>query len=281
MKLIADSGSTKTSWYLITDSAHSNTSCETDGINPFFQQSSDIVKTLATQFSIPFEKIDSLFFYGAGAANEAKKQELYHALQEYFKTDNILVESDLLAAAHSLCGNQPGIAAIMGTGSNSCFYDGSRIVDNVSPLGYILGDEGSGAVLGKKLLSDILKNQFPQHLIKLFFETYTQTPAQIMENVYRRPFPNRYMAGFTRFLSANLHEEAVYKLLLGSFTDFFHRNIKQYPQATELPVHFTGSIAWHFSEVLKEAARKTGCIMGNLSQHPMEGLIRYHQHNQQ
>ncbi len=276
MKLIADSGSTKTSWHLISDSGTTQTDCETAGINPFFQQSSDIVKTLATEFSIPVQGLDSLYFYGAGAANEAKKQELFNALQEYFKTETIFVESDLLAAAHSLCGNQPGIAAIMGTGSNSCYYDGTKIVANVSPLGYILGDEGSGAVLGRKLLSEILKNQFPQHLIKLFFENCSDTPAQIMENVYRKPFPNRYMARFTRFLSANLQEEAVNNLVLNSFVEFFRRNIKQYSQAGDLPVHFTGSIAWHFREVLKQAAEKTGFTMGKVCQNPMEGLIRYH-----
>ncbi|TVQ14401.1 MAG: ATPase [Bacteroidetes bacterium] len=281
MKLIADSGSTKTSWHLISDSVTTQTDCETAGINPFFQQSSDIVKTLATEFSIPVQGLDSIYFYGAGAANEAKKQELFNALQEYFKTETIIVESDLLAAAHSLCGNQPGIAAIMGTGSNSCYYDGTKIVANVSPLGYILGDEGSGAVLGRKLLSEILKNQFPQHLIKLFFETCSETPAQIMENVYRKPFPNRYMARFTRFLSANIQEEAVHNLVLNSFVEFYQRNIKQYSQAGNLPVHFTGSIAWHFREVLKEAAEKTGFSMGKVCQHPMEGLISYHRQIQQ
>ncbi len=279
MKLIADSGSTKTNWHLIQDSDQTPLNCETAGINPFFQQSSDILKTLTTQFSIPFQQLDSLYFYGAGAANEAKKQELLDALQEYFKTDTIIVESDLLAAAHSLCGNEPGIAAIMGTGSNSCYYDGKRILSNVSPLGYILGDEGSGAVLGKKLLSEILKNQFPQHLIKLFFETYSETPAEIMENVYRKPFPNRYMAGFTRFLSAHMQEAAVHELLFHSFEEFFQRNIRQYNEAKELPVHFTGSIAWHFREVLKEAAEKSGFLMGNVCQNPMEGLIRYHKQN--
>ncbi len=281
MKLIADSGSTKTSWHLISDSENPQTDCETAGINPFFQQSSDIVKTLTTQFSIPFQQLDSLYFYGAGAANEAKKQELRNALQEYFKTDSITVESDLLAAAHSLCGNQPGIAAIMGTGSNSCYYDGKKIVSNVSPLGYLLGDEGSGAVLGKKLLSEILKNQFPQHLIKLFFETYSESQAEIMENVYRKPFPNRYMARFTRFLSAHKQEEAVHNLLHNSFVEFFQRNIQQYSQAKELPVHFTGSIAWHFRDILEEAAEHTGFIMGTVSQNPMEGLINYHRQNQQ
>ncbi len=277
MKLIADSGSTKTSWHLVTASKRTQTDCETAGINPFFQHSSDIIKTLTTEFTLPTDEVSSVYFYGAGAANPTKKDELFHALRSFFSIDTIYIESDLLAAAHSLCGQKPGIAAIMGTGSNSCYYNGKQITQNVSPLGYILGDEGSGAVLGRRLLSDIMKNQFPQHLIKLFFDTYQESPADILEQVYRKPFPNRYMATFTRFLSANMHESAVRKLLLDSFESFFTRNINQYESSRELPVHFTGSIAWYFATILKEAAANTGFSVGNISRNPMEGLIKYHE----
>lgn len=276
MKLIADSGSTKTKWYLFADSKENETVCETTGINPFFQQSSDIVKTLESEFTLETSRISRIYFYGAGAANETKKKELYDALHAFFAIENIIIESDLLAAAHSLCGFEPGIAAIMGTGSNSCFYDGKNVVQHVSPLGFILGDEGSGAVLGKKLLADVLKNQFPQHLIKLFFDTYKTTPAEVLENVYRKPYPNRYLAAYTRFLSANMHEQAVHDLVLESFTAFFERNIRQYQNAGEYPVNFTGSIAWHFRDILEAAAEKTGFRVGKIVSDPLDGLIEYH-----
>lgn len=276
MKLIADSGSTKTSWYLVTDSKNIQTGCITAGINPFFQQSSEIVKTLEAEFVLSRKHLNSIYFYGAGAANASKKEELKKALYDYFQVENIVVESDLLAAAHSLCGTDEGIVAIMGTGSNSCHYNGKTIEHNVSPLGYILGDEGSGAVLGRQLLSDILKNQFPQHLIKLFFDTYEVTAAEILENVYRQPFPNRYMASFTKFLSSNMEEPAVKDLLMNSFSSFFQRNISQYSKAQDLPVHFTGSIAWHFRDALMKAAQKNGFTIGNITSNPLQGLIAYH-----
>jgi glucosamine kinase len=276
MKLIADSGSTNTSWHLFADSGIVETDCKTSGINPFFQHSSEIVKTLQEEFTLSANPISSVCFYGAGAANEVKKNELHNALQEYFGINEIFIASDLLAAAHSLCGKEPGIAAILGTGSNSCYYDGEKIVHNVSPLGYVLGDEGSDAVLGRKLLADVLKNQLPQSLIKLFFKTYPLTPAEIIENIYRKPFPNRFMANFTRFLASNIQEPFLHELVLKSFKQFFIRNISQYDKASELPVHFTGSIAWNFRDILSEAAQSTGFLIGTISCNPMDGLISYH-----
>lgn len=275
MKLIADSGSTKTTWQIVSEDGDPML-CQTAGINPFFQQSSEIVKTLETEFDLDKKQISSVFFYGAGVANEQKRQELRVALEQFFHTDRISIESDLMAAAHSLCQNQEGIVAIMGTGSNSCYYNGKSILANVSPLGYILGDEGSGAVLGRKLISDMLKNQFEQRLIKLFFETYQVTPAEILENVYRKSFPNRYLAQYTRFLSAHIHETAFQYLVFTSFKEFFLRNIDQYPEAQEMPVHFTGSIAWHFRDILKEAAAASGFKTGKIVADPMPGLVAYH-----
>jgi glucosamine kinase len=277
MKLIADSGSTKTSWHLFDDSGIVETDCKTSGINPFFQHSSEIVKTLKDEFTLSVSGISSVYFYGAGAANETKKKELHTALHDYFGINTIHIASDLLAAAHSLCGQEPGIAAILGTGSNSCYYDGEKIAHNVSPLGYVLGDEGSGAVLGRKLLADVLKNQLPQSLIKLFFETYPLTPAEIIENIYRKPFPNRFMANFTKFLSSNIKEPFLHELVLKSFKQFFIRNISQYDRASALPVHFTGSIAWNFRDILSEAAQATGFSIGTISCNPMDGLIKYHE----
>lgn len=277
MKLIADSGSTNTRWHLLTNTADGSMNCRTAGINPFFQTISDIKNTLENEFVLDKSGVSSVYFYGAGITDESKKRLLQKALNEFFNVDLIFVESDLMAAARALCGEREGIAAILGTGSNSCYYDGSRIVQNVSPLGYILGDEGSGAVLGRTLVADILKNQFPQNLTKRFFETYNTNKAEILENVYKKPFPNRYLAGYTKFLLSNIHEEAVIDLIVDGFEKFFKRNIEQYPQARKHKIHFTGSVAWYFSDLLKVAAAKSGFETGVITIDPMERLLAYHE----
>ena len=182
----------------------------------------------------------------------------------------------MLAAARSLCRRAEGVVAILGTGSNSGYYDGSMIRQHVPPLGFILGDEGSGAVMGRQLVSDLLKNQMPEYLQARFLEMFGQTAVDIMEQVYRKPFPNRYLASFTPFLSRYIQEEPVYSLVKNAFLFFFKRNIDQYPRARYLPVHFTGSIAWHFSAVLKEAARECSYTPGEIIQDPMKGLIEFH-----
>ncbi len=276
MKLIADSGSTSTRWHMVTDSKDGSTQCHTSGINPFFQDDAAIVRCMEEEFILDKSKVTSIYFYGAGITGESQKNVLKSAINQYFDVSKIVVESDLMAAAQSLCGNKEGIVAILGTGSNSCYYDGETIVQNVSPLGYILGDEGSGAVLGKILVADILKNQFPQRLIKLFFETYKTTKSEILEHVYKKPFPNRYLAQYTRFLLDNCQEEEVQKLITAGFTSFFNRNIRQYSQSHRLPVNFTGSVAWYFSDFLKDAAARNGFRVGQITKNPMDGLLAFH-----
>lgn len=276
MKLIADSGSSKTQWYLLTDSADGSVQCLTAGINPFFQQPADILKTLDDEFILDKRLVSSIYYYGAGITDQSKKDTLFGVLNSFFEIGDIFIESDLMGAAKSLCGDEEGIAAILGTGSNSCYYDGKQIVHNVSPLGYILGDEGSGAVLGRTLIADLLKNQVPKSLSALFFETHQTTPAIIMEHVYRKPFPNRYLAQFTRFMLENIHEESISAIVINSFKRFFTRNIAQYPKSNRLPVNFTGSIAWYFAPFLKEAAKKTGFVTGKITQAPMDDLLVYH-----
>lgn len=277
MTLIAESGSTKTTWRLLIKGKTRGATCLTAGINPYYQSSDDILETLEQEFSLNRKGIHQIYFYGAGCANPEKSGMVKAALEKYFGLKQIAVESDLLAAARSLCGHSEGVAAIMGTGSNSCYYDGQIIRQHVSPLGYILGDEGSGAVLGRRLVADLLKNQLPDFLQARFLEMFGQTSIEIMEKVYRQPFPNRYLASFTPFLSRYIKEEPVFLLVKTSFTEFFERNIAQYPRARYLPVHFTGSIAWHFAEVLKVAASESGFTTGKIIQDPMQGLAEYHQ----
>jgi N-acetylglucosamine kinase-like BadF-type ATPase len=275
MFLIADSGSTKTSWGIVRKDKNTDT-CTTSGINPFLLEEDDIMRLLETEFTLSREGISEIRFYGAGCAFPDKNRILADVLSRYFGVAEIHVNSDLLAAAHSLCGKRPGIACIMGTGSNSCYYDGQEIVRNVSPLGYVLGDEGSGNALGKKLLSDILKNRLPEEIRHLFFNTYPVTTGEILDNIYRKPFPNRYLAQYAEFVAAHLDFPEIKTLASNSFREFFERNVMQYSEAAHLPVHFTGSIAFHFSEIIKKTAAEFGLTVGNISQKPMQGLIEYY-----
>ena len=276
MKLIADSGATKTDWCI----GHSTSDCRiihTQGINPFHQSKEHINKVLEEELMPQLEHteaISHIYFYGAGCTPE-KSLIVKEALQALFTQAEIQVESDLLGAARSLCGKEPGIACILGTGSNSCEYDGEKIVSNISPLGYILGDEGSGAYLGKHIASDCLKMQAPEHIRNAFFKKTGLTPAEIIEKVYRQPQANRFLASLAPFLSEYRTDHYIYKLLTRCFSDFFIRNLMKY-NYQELKVHFTGSIAWHFQEEIKEAAFIMNIRTGKFIQSPIYGLIDYH-----
>ena len=271
MRLIADSGSTKTDWYL------GEKNIQTKGINPFHQSVETIRELISTELlphlteEVP---VDEIYFYGAGCTPE-KSVILREILDSYFPQSHIEVNSDLLGAARALCGNNPGIACILGTGSNSCFYDGKEIISNVSPLGYILGDEGSGAVLGKRLVGDCLKKQLPEHLCNALLTTFGLTPASIIEKTYRQPQANRFLASLTPFLSAHKAEPEIHRLLLSCFTDFFQRNIMQYDYKHHM-VHFVGSIAWYFQEEVKEAAKALDIKTGLFIKNPIGELIKFH-----
>jgi N-acetylglucosamine kinase-like BadF-type ATPase len=274
MILVADSGTTKTEWCIITDLGTTEI-VVTSGINPFYQDAENISSILRKEF-IQAKKFDAIYFYGAGCINQEKQDIVKNALLQLFGTTNIFVGSDLLAAAHSLCQNEPGIVCILGTGSNSCYYNGSEIIANVSPLGFILGDEGSGAVLGKKLIGDILKKQLPLSLIYDFFETYHTTAAEIMENVYKKPFPSRYLANYTKFLSKNIQCDEIENIVLSGFREFVTRNLLFYPEIERTPIHFTGSIAFYFKAQLRKIIEEQHLILGNIECAPMKGLIKFH-----
>jgi glucosamine kinase len=276
MKLIADSGSTKTSWSLVNSGTKKVDTCQTSGINPLYQDDESIFLLLNQEFSLKLSAPVTLFFYGAGCINPGVNETVRSALSRFFKPEALHINTDLMAAARSLCQDKPGVACILGTGSNSCYYDGREIRRHVSPLGYILGDEGSGAAIGRKFIADLLKNQLPGAIASKFFSIYELTPHQIIEQVYKKPFPNRFLAQFTRFVNDNLQEEAIRKLVASSFDDFFFRNIRQYPEAQRTPIHFTGSIAFHFELLLRESAGKAGFETGHITEAPMEGLVQFH-----
>lgn len=279
MILVADSGSTKTEWKVIKESVPQE-SIFSSGINPFFLSGEEIYNLLEKEVGLQSgQTFKKVYFYGTGCNSAAKENVVKDALKRFIRCDDIFVGSDLLAAAHSLCLDKPGIACIMGTGSNSCYYDGTRIVTNVSPLGYILGDEGGGAVLGRKLISGVLKRQVPQHVIDIFFETYKITPAEILENVYMKPFPNRFLGQFAKFISVNINIPELQEIITSSFEEFIKRNILQYPQSADLPVHFTGSIAFHFRLFLEKLLIKYRLQPGIITLTPMTNLIKYHLRN--
>lgn len=277
MTLIADSGSTKTEWHLVNSESKTQQFL-TKGINPFFQNEKDIVIEIETSLlpSLATTAIKAIHFYGAGCSFPEKKLIVSKALGSVFKNAIIEVESDLTGAARSLFAQNEGIACIMGTGSNSCYYDGKNITRNVSPLGYILGDEGSGAVLGKALVSDCLKNQLPKTIIEQFFSTYNTSPAEILENVYKKPFPNRYLASFSPFLHKNIDNEHIYNIVYKSFDAFFARNIQQYNNYQQLPIAFVGSVAHYFENILQDVARKHNCTISKIVKNPIDGMIQYH-----
>ncbi|MGI6048484.1 MAG: ATPase [Petrimonas sp.] len=273
--LIADSGATKTDWYLIENNeiAHRFNS---KGISPIFQSQEEIAQQIElTVFPIlKEEEIDEIYFYGTGCIPE-KIESVKNAIAHSFPVKNIEVYSDLIAAAHSLCGHQSGIACILGTGSNSCEWNGKEISNQISPLGFILGDEGSGAHLGKLLVGDALKNQLSEGLKEELLQEYALTPADIIEKVYRQPFPSRFLATLAPFLLKHKEDETIRKVIHKSFSDFFERNVMQY-NYRENRVNFVGSVAFYFADFLKETAQKKGVQIGKIEKSPMEGLVEYY-----
>lgn len=281
MILIADSGSTKTAWCLVEDPQHI---IYTQGINPFQQNEEEICAVLQHELfpSLPTHdlQLSAIHFYGAGCTPE-KAPIVACALRQVISTTaTIHVESDMLGAARSVCQRQPGIVCILGTGSNSCYYDSRTLHAGNPALGYILGDEGSGAYIGKRLVGDILKKQLPEDIQRLFFEETHETQANIIQRVYRTPLPNRYLASLSPFCARHREHPAIHAFLLDCFGQFFLRNIQSSQwnkEATKLPIGFVGSIAHYYASELAEAAQQYGYTIGNIVQSPLEGLVQYHQ----
>jgi len=279
MILIADSGSTKTEWREVSDGVAGKSYIST-GINPFFVTGEEMIRLFGKELpELKGAGVSRIFFYGTGVSNASKADIVRGALSSYFGTDKLFIGSDLLGAARSLCQNEPGIACIIGTGSNSCYYNGNEIVANVSPLGYILGDEGGGAVIGRKLVAGVLKKQLPGIVIENFFRAYPYTPAEILDNVYNMPFPNRFLGQFTRFIADNIHVPELQAIITSSFDEFIVRNVLSYPEARRYPVHFTGSIAYHFRSFLEDLLVKHRLQPGLFTLTPMENLVKYHIQN--
>ncbi len=279
MTIIADSGSTKTAWWI---SGNKRRVVFTQGINPFQQDSSEICAVLSHELLPAIdtpEGISRIFFYGAGCTREKAHIVAQALRQTVSATARISVESDMLGAARGLCGRQKGVACILGTGSNSCLYDGRDIHPGNPALGYILGDEGSGAYIGKRLVGDILKRQMPSDICQMFFEETKETQQSIIEKVYRASMPNRFLASLSPFCARHRSHPAMHRFLIDCFTAFFQRNIASAPWSGELDrckIHFVGSIAHYYEEELREAALACGYAVGNIVQSPLEGMVCYH-----
>lgn len=276
MIILADGGSTKVDWRLVEHNKEIK-QVFTKGANPFFRSREEISEEIRTSVMpvINGYSIEAVHFFGAGCATPEKNNIVRDAIADNINVAHIDVNSDLLAAAKGLCGNQKGIACIIGTGSNSCFYDGKDIVNNVSPLGYILGDEGSGAVIGKLFLGACLKNQLTPGLKEKFLKEYDLTPADILDKVYRQPMANRFLAGLSPFLLANIEDKSISDLIYNTFREFFIKNVMQYDYKNNV-VHFTGSVAFHYQEILRKVGSDLSINIGSILQSPMEGLIQYY-----
>lgn len=277
MYLIADGGATKTDWCL-TDNGKIVARIATLGINPFHENDEKIFQILSQELmpKLPEDaNISEVFFYGAGCTPE-KCGLMEGLLRKYFpKAKTISVLSDLWGAARALCGHKPGIACILGTGSNSCYYDGKTIIQNTPPLGYILGDEGSGAVLGKMLLADILKGILPAHICNAFLTETKMTKEDFLDKVYRQPMPSRFLASLAPFVMNHKDSAPIHNLAVKNFRNFFSRNVAIYKHP-ELKVNFIGGLAHAFSQELQEAAGLEGFTLGLIQQSPITGLLEFH-----
>jgi glucosamine kinase len=276
MILIADSGSTKTDWKS-TDGAGNIAVAKTGGINPQYLNAEDIEKEAReAAVQLNMSGIKSIYFYGAGCSSQEKREMVSKAIQGSFPEASIEVNGDLFGAARATCLTQPGIACILGTGSGSCVYDGEKIEKSIPSLGFILGDEGSGAYLGKQLVRDFLREEMPADMIRIIREKLGITKEQILENVNRKPMPSRYLAGFSRFIHENIHHTYIEEMVYQSFEDFLFHYISPYREAKDYPIHFVGSIAQGFKSILKAVLEARNLMLGKVEEAPIDGLIEYH-----
>lgn len=277
MILIADSGATKTDWRVLY-SRKDTRSFQTNGFNPFFVDTVRIKNEVEKEL-VPFidsKGVTEVYFYGAGCSSTEKSIIVEDGLIPLFPSARIKVSDDLLGAARALCGHHEGIACILGTGSNSCLFDGKDIVERLPSLGYMLGDEGSGAYIGKKLLKDVLSMSAPKHIRELFEKKYNYTSVDILTHLYKQEFPSRFLSSFTSFISENIGDAYMIEILKSSFNDFLEAQVLKYARNKELPIFCTGSVAFHFSSVLKEVASQKGLEIKNIIQSPIDGLTEYH-----
>lgn len=277
MILIADSGSTKTNW-LLSDGKDFKLDIITSGFNPFFHDTTYVLNEIGkTPDLVKYaDQVKTIKFYGSGCSSPDRKKIIADAFVKFFPNADIMVDHDMLGAAIAACFDDPGLVAILGTGSNIAYWDGSKISPTNHGLGYILGDEGSGSFYGRKLISHFLYGVMPEELSKLFYEEYKMDKEKAIDNVYHKPNANVYLASFAKFLSVQPQHRYIQNLLRTGLTEFVDTSILAYPQHKQYPVHFIGSIAYNFKSILEDLAKQKGFIIGKVIVKPVEEMLTYY-----
>ena len=278
MIIIADGGSTKTNWCLVTEEGK-KVYFNTEGYNPYFSSTAYIIQSLAENLPTDLEKneITEVYYYGAGCSTDETRNIVAEAMRAVFTKARVYVGHDLLAAARALLGTSEGFAAILGTGTNSCIYNGKEVVHNIDSGAYILGDEGSGCYIGKKLLVDYLRGYMPEAVRKLFWDTFKLTPDDVNEQVYTQPRANRFCASFSKFVYDNpVNIEYSRNIVRTSFEDFFRNLVTHYPNYQNYTFNCIGSVGYNFRNVLEEVVTENGMVVGNIIRSPIDNLVKYH-----
>ncbi|MCX6248605.1 MAG: hypothetical protein NTW10_12850 [Bacteroidetes bacterium] len=277
MLLLADSGSTKTTWTLLEDNRVVST-VQTAGMNPYFITSETVEAILMADLvpNLPADFVKTIRFYGAGCSTENNNNMLRDAMQLFFRKASVSVYHDILGAARSLLGKDKGIACILGTGCNACYYDGEEVFSTVPSLGYLFGDEGAGSNLGKIFMENYLKKRLPEEISTQFDLQYGLSLEDILNAIYNRPFPNRFLASFSEFIAPRQDHPFFHDLVKKSFQSFLDEQIRKYRDHENLTISFVGSIAWHFRDILLETMTENRLHAGIILKSPMEGLIRFH-----
>lgn len=275
--LLADSGSTKTDWCLLRKGKKA-VYFKTTGINPLLQTQEMITTLLQNEMGWNSKKHEAaaISFYGAGAGSKDRQKEVATVLRRFFGAEKVEVNGDMMAAARALCGNNKGIVCILGTGSNSCYYNGSTIKEQQASLGFIAGDEGSGNYMGKRVLQYYAYKTFDTELTMAFEQLYGNDLPQILQKLYKEPFPNRYLSQFVQLLAQNRGHYMVENIIEDSLNDFFHYHVLKYRQSWKQPLYFTGSVAWEFRDVIAGICNQYELELGRIEKSPLEGLIQYH-----
>ena len=277
--LIADSGSTKCQWTWVN--GKTKTTINTQGISPYFFTLEAIIELLQKAFSkkLNVSQVEAIYFYGTGLSNPSNVTIIKKALKTVFPKAKLDIQTDLVAAARATCQKSKGVACILGTGSNTGYFNGNKIIKNSPGLGYVLGDEGSGAYLGKKVLQYYLYQTFDEELMSAFEKKYALTKNDILDQVYKAPFPNKTLASFASFLGEHRGHYMIENIIEDSLNDFFFTHLNKLNESWLYPIHFVGSVAFAFKDVIKQLGAANELEIGNIVKSPMQGLIEFHARN--
>jgi N-acetylglucosamine kinase-like BadF-type ATPase len=277
MQLIADSGSSKTDWRFIKDD-NTIEQLKTSGINPYLITEKELLESLRTDFKdISLQHIKDINFYGAGCGQQKNKEKIKKVFKEFFDYDQISVEDDMLAAARASCGKEAGIVCILGTGANACHYDGEEIIERMISLGYVLGDEGSGNYIGKLTLKAFLEKDMPSSLAEKFSASFPEINLEnALEQIYQKPYPNRFFAQFFQFALLHQKEKFFFELISNAFQLFLEKSVLKFKQYENLPIHFVGGVAFHANSIMRMVLTKNNLTAGNFMESPIAGLTLYH-----